>query len=99
MGESYGGEVFKGYCSNCMFTTTRPVCLDPGCEPDRRHGHCASCGYPLEKARPQEIPSRRPELGPSPTDGDAFFRKLDEGARKFYGTGGGGASGEQGKAD
>ncbi|MDP3727197.1 MAG: hypothetical protein Q8R35_01000 [bacterium] len=31
-----------------------------------------------------ELPSRRPELGPSPTEGDEFFRRLSEGARRAY---------------
>lgn len=32
-----------------------------------------------------ELPSRRPELGPSPTEGDDFFRRLDEGGKQIYG--------------
>ena len=39
----------------------------------------------LEAAARQPLPSRRPELGPSPTEGDEFFRRLSEGAKKFYG--------------
>ena len=35
----------------------------------------------------REIPSGRPQLGPSPTDGDEFFHRLDEAAKKLYGDG------------
>lgn len=50
-------------------------------------------------AEEKEAPSRRPDVGPHPVEGDEFFEKLSRGARKAYGDGGGGASGEQGEAD
>ncbi|RJQ36793.1 hypothetical protein C4552_02790 [Candidatus Parcubacteria bacterium] len=29
-------------------------------------------------------PSRRPDLGPNPTEGDEFFQRLSEGAKRAY---------------
>jgi hypothetical protein len=33
---------------------------------------------------PQETPSRKPQIGPSPIEGDAFFERLQRGVERDY---------------
>jgi hypothetical protein len=36
-------------------------------------------------SRSQEVPSRKPQIGPSPTDGDTWFERLQRGVERDYG--------------
>ena len=50
-------EIIAGWCSNCLFTVARPVCMDINCAENntslenKKHAHCGVCKLRLAPDR------------------------------------------------